>query len=102
MQLEPNKFPIDQQLETITKSLANNSCLLIKAETGAGKTTRLPPYLVSKTLGKILVLEPRRLAAKLSAERDRRRILRNPPIRIASYPKGITQQALQNTQHPQR
>jgi len=67
--LEPNKFPIDQQLETITQSLSDNSCLLLKAETGAGKTTRLPPYLVSKLPGKILVLEPRRLAAKLSAER---------------------------------
>jgi ATP-dependent helicase HrpB len=69
VQLEPNKFPIDQQLEAITNSLSSNSCLLLKAETGAGKTTRLPPYLFSKTQGKILVLEPRRLAAKLSAER---------------------------------
>lgn len=69
MQLEPNKFPIDKQLETITESLSSYSCLLLKAETGAGKTTRLPPYLVSKTEGKVLVLEPRRLAAKLSAER---------------------------------
>ena len=69
MQLEPNKFPIDHQLEEITQSLSENSCLLIKAETGAGKTTRLPPYLVSKSSGKVLVLEPRRLAAKLSAQR---------------------------------
>jgi ATP-dependent helicase HrpB len=67
--LEPEKFPIDQQLQNITESLADNSCLLLKAETGAGKTTRLPPYLASKTKGKILVLEPRRLAAKLSAQR---------------------------------
>jgi ATP-dependent helicase HrpB len=67
--LEPNIFPIDEQLETITESLKKNSCLLLKAETGAGKTTRLPPYLVTKTSGNILVLEPRRLAAKLSAER---------------------------------
>jgi ATP-dependent helicase HrpB len=69
VQLEPNKFPIDNQLETITQSLTEYSCLLLKAETGAGKTTRLPPYLVSKREGKVLVLEPRRLAAKLSAER---------------------------------
>jgi ATP-dependent helicase HrpB len=69
VQLEPEKFPIDKQLETITQALNDNTCLLLKAETGAGKTTRLPPYLVSKTEGNILVLEPRRLAAKLSAER---------------------------------
>ncbi len=69
MQLEPNLFPVDQQLEAITKSLSSNSSLLLKAETGAGKTTRLPPYLISKMPGKVLVLEPRRLAAKLSAQR---------------------------------
>lgn len=69
MQLEPNIYPIDQQLKEITAALPNHSCILLKAETGAGKTTRLPPYLISKTKGKILVLEPRRLAAKLSAER---------------------------------
>lgn len=60
---------MDNHLEAITKALIDFDCLLIKAETGAGKTTRLPPYLVDKTKGKILVLEPRRLAAKLSAER---------------------------------
>jgi ATP-dependent helicase HrpB len=69
VKLEPNIYPIDQQLGVITESLSENSCLLLKAETGAGKTTRLPPYLITKTTGKILVLEPRRLAAKLSAER---------------------------------
>lgn len=69
MLLEPDIYPIDLQLEAINKSLAQNSCLILKAETGAGKTTRLPPYLVTKDLGKILVLEPRRLAAKLSAQR---------------------------------
>jgi ATP-dependent helicase HrpB len=69
VQLESDKFPIDNQLEDIKASLSNKSCLLLKAETGAGKTTRLPPYLVSKMPGKVLVLEPRRLAAKLSAAR---------------------------------
>ncbi len=69
MKLEPNKFPIDHHLEDIANALCENPCLLIKAETGAGKTTRLPPYLVNKTQKKILVLEPRRLAAKLSAQR---------------------------------
>jgi ATP-dependent helicase HrpB len=69
VKLEPNIFPIDNHLEEIASSLESNSCLLIKAETGAGKTTRLPPFLVNKTKGKVLVLEPRRLAAKLSAQR---------------------------------
>lgn len=69
MKLEPEKFPIDRHLEEIADALANSSCVLVNAQTGAGKTTRLPPYLLGKTQGKILVLEPRRLAAKLSAAR---------------------------------
>jgi ATP-dependent helicase HrpB len=43
--------------------------IIVKAEPGAGKTTRLPPALMEASGGKVLVLEPRRLAAKLSAER---------------------------------
>lgn len=69
MKLEPEKYPIDRQLPAMAEALNQNSCLLVKAETGAGKTTRLPPYFLEKTPGKILVLEPRRLAAKLSAAR---------------------------------
>lgn len=69
MKLEPDKYPIDLSLEAIGKDFESSHCLLIKAQTGAGKTTRLPPYLLSRTDGKVLVLEPRRLAAKLSAAR---------------------------------
>ncbi len=69
MKLEPNKYPIDQVLVEIGNDFEERECLLIKAQTGAGKTTRLPPYLLERTKGKILVLEPRRLAAKLSAAR---------------------------------
>ncbi|MEM6730630.1 MAG: helicase-related protein, partial [Myxococcota bacterium] len=36
---------------------------------GAGKTTRVPPALLDRLPGKILVLEPRRIAARASAER---------------------------------
>ena len=69
MKLQPENYPIDAQLEEIKSKLEDSNCLLLKAETGAGKTTRLPPYLVAQQLGKVLVLEPRRLAAKLSAKR---------------------------------
>ena len=34
----------------------------------AGKTARVPPALLSLGLGQVLVLEPRRLAARLSAK----------------------------------
>lgn len=69
MKLEPDIFPIDRHLDSIAEALNENQCVLVKAQTGAGKTTRLPPYLLQSSKGKILVLEPRRLAAKLSANR---------------------------------
>lgn len=69
MRLEFDKYPIDQKLEQIYNSLSQSKCILLKAQTGAGKTTRLPPYLISKSEDRVLVLEPRRLAAKLSALR---------------------------------
>jgi ATP-dependent helicase HrpB len=45
--------------------------LVIEAPPGAGKTTRVPPALVAAGLveGEVVVLEPRRLAARLAARR---------------------------------
>ena len=43
--------------------------LVIQAPPGAGKTTRVPPALLSMVRGNILVLEPRRIAARMAARR---------------------------------
>jgi ATP-dependent helicase HrpB len=67
---EFGQYPIDAHLQSIAGSLAKGSTCLIKAEPGAGKTTRAPIHLLSSIQGEILVLEPRRLAARLSAERS--------------------------------
>lgn len=42
---------------------------MIEAPPGAGKTTRVPPALLEVVRGGVLVLEPRRLAARLAARR---------------------------------
>ena len=42
---------------------------MIEAPPGAGKTTRVPPALLPLVTGEVLVLEPRRLAARLAARR---------------------------------
>jgi ATP-dependent helicase HrpB len=60
-------FPIDPFLPDITGALQNNSAVLLKAEPGAGKTTRVPQALLQR-FSRILVVQPRRLAAKLAAE----------------------------------
>lgn len=42
---------------------------MVEAEPGAGKTTRIPAALLGAVRGQVLVLEPRRLAARLAARR---------------------------------
>ena len=60
------KLPIDALLPRIVDTPGN---LVIEAPPGAGKTTRVPPALLAREQGEILVLEPRRLAARLAARR---------------------------------
>jgi ATP-dependent helicase HrpB len=62
-------LPVDEFIPSILSSLQKNSSLVVSAEPGAGKTTRIPPACVSVIQKKIIVLQPRRLAAKSSAER---------------------------------
>ena len=60
-------LPIDSALPEIEQAVRDYSSVIVVAEPGAGKTTRVPPALLS--LGKWIVLQPRRWAAKLTAER---------------------------------
>ncbi len=62
-------LPIDPLLPEIVQSVRQHSLTLLQAEPGAGKTTRVPPALLNAGLGKIYVLEPRRLAARMAARR---------------------------------
>jgi len=62
-------LPVDDLLPEIRRSLAVCPNLVIEAPPGAGKTTRVPPALLSLVRGQVLVLEPRRLAARLAARR---------------------------------
>lgn len=62
-------LPVDALIPSILESLRTNPNLVLEAPPGAGKTTRVPAALLSATRGEILVLEPRRLAARLAARR---------------------------------
>ena len=62
-------FPIDSLIPEVLASLERVRNLLIEAEPGAGKTTRIPPALLSMVSGDVLVLEPRRIAARMAARR---------------------------------
>lgn len=62
-------LPIDPLLPHILASLHSHPNLIIQAAPGAGKTTRVPTALLALNPGEILVLEPRRLAARMAARR---------------------------------
>ena len=62
-------LPIDAVLPQILAALRDGSALVLEAPPGAGKTTRVPPALLALLPGEIVVLEPRRLAARTAAKR---------------------------------
>lgn len=65
------ELPLDLAWPDIRAALASHQNLVLVAEPGAGKTTRFPPLLLASGLieGSVLMLEPRRLAARASAAR---------------------------------
>lgn len=68
----PESLPIDVLLNPICQTLSQHDELILEAPPGAGKTTRVPLALLNQPwLGEqtILLLEPRRLAAKAAAQR---------------------------------
>jgi ATP-dependent helicase HrpB len=60
-------LPIEPLLPAIRDHLRGAHTLVLEAPPGAGKTTRVPPALLDLAEGDVLVLEPRRLAARLAA-----------------------------------
>lgn len=65
-------LPIDPLLPQVVSALRAGPSLVLEAPPGAGKTTRVPPALLDAGVagkGEVLVLQPRRLAARLAAAR---------------------------------
>jgi ATP-dependent helicase HrpB len=62
-------LPVDTLIPDILSGLRESPSLVLEAPPGAGKTTRVPPALLGLGRGDVLVLEPRRLAARLAARR---------------------------------
>jgi len=62
-------LPVDAILPEILSSLEQITNLVLEAPPGAGKTTRVPPALLDLVKGEVVVLEPRRIAARLAARR---------------------------------
>lgn len=70
--MRPQPLPIDGVLPDLLSVLDTQPVVILRAPPGAGKTTRLPPALLSSprlASGQIVVLEPRRIAARAAARR---------------------------------
>ena len=65
-------LPIDDALPRLLAALRERGAAVLRAPTGAGKTTRVPPAIVEAGLagdGLVVMLEPRRVAARAAARR---------------------------------
>src|SRR5438105_15112645 len=62
-------LPIDEALPGIVEALRRGPAVVVEAPAGAGKTTRVPPALLDLVAGEVVILEPRRLAARAAARR---------------------------------
>ena len=58
----PSPLPVDEYLSAIADAVRRFRAVVVTAAPGAGKTTRVPPSLVSD--GRVLLLQPRRVAAR--------------------------------------
>ncbi len=65
MRLDP--LPIDAHVDAVVDAVRRHRAAVVVAPPGAGKTTRLPPALAAD--GPVLVLQPRRVAARAIARR---------------------------------
>lgn len=65
-------LPIEEELDQIIRLLRNGTSLILTAEPGAGKSTVVPLALLEAGIpgsGSIVLLEPRRIAARAAANR---------------------------------
>jgi ATP-dependent helicase HrpB len=65
-------LPIESSLEELREALTSAGAAVVHAPPGAGKTTIVPPALLNESwlgAGRIVMLEPRRLAARAAAYR---------------------------------
>lgn len=65
--MSPIPLPVDAFIDPIREALNRHRAAVLTAAPGAGKTTRVPPALVDQ--GRVLLLQPRRVAARAMARR---------------------------------
>lgn len=67
--MDPTGLPVEEVIGRVRAALAETGTAVLVAPPGSGKTTIVPLRLLDSVPGKILVLEPRRLATRAAARR---------------------------------
>src|SRR5688500_20345228 len=72
--LQKSPLPIDEHLSSIVSAVRTSHRIVLVAEPGAGKTTRVPPAILAANLldkdhPNLVMLQPRRVAARAAAQR---------------------------------
>src|ERR1043166_4439417 len=68
----PERLPIYEIESQVVEALKKERRLILSAPTGSGKSTQIPQILLDHGLlqnGQVIILQPRRLAARLLAAR---------------------------------
>src|SRR5688500_12923381 len=56
-------------LDELSAALDASGSVVVTAPPGTGKTTLVPPLLASRSAGRVIVTQPRRVAARAAARR---------------------------------
>ncbi len=70
--VDPRQLPVYEIEDRIVGAMRAHSRLILRAPTGSGKSTQVPQMLLDRVVaegGQIVVLQPRRMAARLLASR---------------------------------
>ena len=91
--MSPESLPIDEVLPLLRATLGANRNVVLSAPPGAGKTTRVPPALLAGEWmagRRIVMLEPRRLAARRAAAFMAARLGEKPGGTVGYRTRGDT------------